>query len=117
MIGISVGEEVRAKLKPDELKLMVCFKVGLSNACDVALYNKIPPFFHAGHLAELQVHCSSSNSAQFAKAWFFWPPLLRAGSNELRAKVEAEKWKALAEGVRSAVEACGMHCGHKTDDR
>lgn len=34
-----------------------------------------------------------------------WPSL-RAGSNELPAQVEAEKWKALAEGVRSAVEAC-----------
>jgi len=75
VIGISVGEEVRAKSKSDELKLMVCFKVGLSHACDAAscpsFVQQDPTFFHAaGHLAELQVHCSSSNSAQFAKARF-----------------------------------------------
>lgn len=75
MVGISVGEEVRATSKPNELKPMVCFKVGLSRLVMLRhvlhFYNKIPFFSAGGHLGDvLQVHCSSSGAAQFAKARF-----------------------------------------------
>ena len=54
MIGISVGEEVRAKSKSDELKLMVCFKVGLSHACDSA---SCPSFVQQDILLGIWLNC------------------------------------------------------------